>query len=422
MSNSDFYLDFENKFRGPTDEISRRLKAYDLLLEKVLNYSKKKKILDIGCGRGEWLKKCRELGFSCEGVEKDDSMVHSCVNQNLKIYKGDAIKVLKTLESSQFSIVSLFHVIEHLSHDQLLEVLKESKRLLTNDGILILETPSIDNLTVASRQFFLDPTHISPINPDALIFFLDYLGFNFSKYYFLNPGQFSDKEPSMISSILSGVGQDLSVIACNSLQITNHLFDKNNLIFDEEHVSLSTLEAALKYDQILENKLKQVESLESQNKFLKTQIDSLKTQIDFLTYRQDKIYNMLPLRIIRKIKSSFLSTFIKIKFLYKKLIGRVLIFVKYSNIFCFKYFNLPTKLVYKMLIIFLGKGNVNNILMFFDRLFSSQNIKEINQNSSRFHFSQYNIFLRNQFIFSKRAKHINSLIMRKNRINKGKLR
>ena len=173
---------------------------------------------------------------------------------------------------------------------------------------------------------------------------------------------------------------------------------------------MSTLDAAFKYDQAIKKKFTQ---LESENK-------NLETQIEFLTYRQDKIYNMLPLRIIRKIKSSFLSSIIMVKFLFKKAKERGLILLKYFKTFCFKHLNIPIKLFYKIFILFCGKRNLNYLLLFFDRLFNSQDAKEFNKYSSRNFSSQYDTFLKNHFVSSKRAKHINSLIIRKKRINKGK--
>ena len=300
MNLSDFYLEFENKFRGSREEIHKRLEAYDCLLTKISSSSTVIKVLDIGCGRGEWLSKCSDLGFDCTGIEINPLMANLCIERGFQIYNDDALNVLSNLPEGEFNIVSLFHVVEHISNKEIENIFRQCKRILSPNGVLILETPSIDNLTVSSRQFYLDPTHINPINPDGLIFILEYLGFNSAKYFFINPGQFVHDHPFSMKKIIAGTGQDLCVLASNSKFITNQIFKEKQNIIMKEYLSLTTLDAAIDFDRQTQNLCNQIDRLELSN-------DSLKKQIKFLLYRQDKIFNSFPFKILRKSKAYFFS-------------------------------------------------------------------------------------------------------------------
>ena len=167
---TDFYFEFENRFRGTPQEIKSRLSSYDGLINYILNHIDSPKFLDIGSGRGEWLEKCKEMNIEAIGIENNPQMVSFCEDKGLKIVSGNALDSIEKFETDHFSIITAFHLIEHLSPNDVYKMLKQCRRVLNAEGILILETPSIDNLQVSSRTFYLDPTHINPINPDGMIF------------------------------------------------------------------------------------------------------------------------------------------------------------------------------------------------------------------------------------------------------------
>ena len=108
MNSSDFYLRFENKFRGSSEEIHKRLGAYDYLLTKISSSSSEMKVLDIGCGRGEWLSKCSELGFDCSGIEINPLMADLCIERGFQVYNDDALNVLQDALESVFDLLFWF--------------------------------------------------------------------------------------------------------------------------------------------------------------------------------------------------------------------------------------------------------------------------------------------------------------------------
>ena len=182
MKFSEFYLAFENNFRGSTESLNNKLIFYDGLLNEVLYRFPKCSLLDIGSGRGEWLLKCKELGIQSTGIDNNLSMYRYCDERGLNVQYGDALETLETFEDNSFQLITSFHFIEHIPFDLVLEVLEQCKRLLVPGGVLILETPSIDNLLVSSKNFYLDPSHVTHIHPEPIKFALDYLNFKESNY------------------------------------------------------------------------------------------------------------------------------------------------------------------------------------------------------------------------------------------------
>ena len=99
-------------------------------------------------------------------------MVNDCKKLNLNIKQEDALLLLDEFSKNSFSRVSTFYFIENMNHENIKELLSKCKRILKPDGLLILETTSIDNIIVSSKSFYVDPTHINPIHPDLLAFMI----------------------------------------------------------------------------------------------------------------------------------------------------------------------------------------------------------------------------------------------------------
>lgn len=179
MDNS-LYLRFEDEFRGNTDDISKRLTYYiDNFVRENITLDTDKAIIDIGCGRGEWLELLKQNGYNQPiGIDINESMVHYCTNRGLKVICSDAIEYLKTLEEKSVKLITAFQVIEHLNFKQINTFLEEISRVLDDNGIVILETPNPYNLEVGACNFYIDPTHIKPIHPSLLEFVAKEKGIN----------------------------------------------------------------------------------------------------------------------------------------------------------------------------------------------------------------------------------------------------
>ena len=410
MNSSDFYLQFENKFRGSREEIHKRLQVYDCLLTKISSSSSALKVLDIGCGRGEWLSKCRGLGFDCTGIDINPSMAKICIDSGFEIYNDDALNVLSTLPEGEFNIVSIFHVIEHIRNQEIENIFRECKRILSSNGVLIIETPSIDNLSVSSRDFYLDPTHVNPINPDGLIFILEYLGFDSAKYFFINSRYFVNDSPFSLSKVLAGTGQDLCILASNSKLISNQIFKEEKNIIKSKYISLSTLEAAVDFDQKAHKLRNQIDQLELSN-------DHLKKQINFLLYRQDKIFNSFLFKVFRKLKGYFLSVFIIVKNLFKKIIRRLISMCSFLNLikyFFIRMLGILLKIFYIIILRFFGEKIADRLKRIIKSLIKKRSLINDNLNTNLVNHSSYRRFLSLTYKNHRRPNEIYRLLNKNN--------
>ena len=172
-----FYRAFEERHRGPRELILSRLAVYRPFISPLKLINLAPPAIDLGCGRGEWLELLLDEGFSPLGIDQDEEMLQGCREQNLPAQQGDAVAYLATLPNESQAVISAFHVVEHISFDQLRTVVSEAFRVLKPGGLLIMETPNPENIVVATRNFYLDPTHLRPIPPQLLSFLPEYYGF-----------------------------------------------------------------------------------------------------------------------------------------------------------------------------------------------------------------------------------------------------
>ncbi len=174
---NEFYSDFEDRFRGTPEEIGKRQSIYLPILEKAEIYKSQAPILDIGCGRGEWLSLLGQHGYRARGVDHNEKFVHAGEKKGLDIVSEEALQYLISQAAESFSAVTAFHLVEHLPFAQIIKVINEVFRTLRPGGLLILETPNPENLFVGACSFYQDPSHLSPIPPSLLVFIAERAGF-----------------------------------------------------------------------------------------------------------------------------------------------------------------------------------------------------------------------------------------------------
>jgi SAM-dependent methyltransferase len=172
-----FYVAFENQFRGSRELIKERVRIYVRDVKEAGLGRSDSAILDIGCGRGEWLELLAENGFTAEGVDLNAIMVAECRQRGFRVAEGDALEYVRSLPAESLGVITAFHVIEHLEFRVLVELLHESLRVLRPGGLAIFETPNPDNVLVGSNRFYSDPTHRHPLPKEYTSFLLRSVGF-----------------------------------------------------------------------------------------------------------------------------------------------------------------------------------------------------------------------------------------------------
>ena len=211
-----FYLSFENRFRGPRKDIKKRVRFYLPFLRKARAGTKARPVLDVGCGRGEWLELLREGKLEAIGIDLNEAMVAQCKERGLKVVQGDAIEFLRNLPDRSQGAVTGFHIIEHLPLEVLIQLLMHSRRVLKPGGIAIFESPNCKNLMVGACNFNIDPTHRNPVFPETAQFMLETQGFERVTLEYLTPVETTplgniDQESPRIRELLYGP-QDFAVI------------------------------------------------------------------------------------------------------------------------------------------------------------------------------------------------------------------
>lgn len=210
----DFYRAFEDKHRGSRELIKERLTAYAPFLKGILSLSEQPEAIDFGCGRGEWLEYIQSLGFKAQGVDLDENMLEACQGLGLSVKKGEMIEFIRNLQDESCLLVSGFHVVEHISFDDLKVFTEEALRVLQPGGLLIMETPNPENIMVATRDFYLDPTHKKPIPPELLRFLTEHSGFDRSKIVRLQESpKLRKKSDVSIADVFVGVSPDYAIVA-----------------------------------------------------------------------------------------------------------------------------------------------------------------------------------------------------------------
>lgn len=213
--NHSFYKAFEDNFRGSRELISVRLEFYLPYIRALLNSQTFPECVavDLGCGRCEWLDLLRQEGFSTIGIDTNIEMTSSHSTGH-KVINGDAVSMLSSMDSGSASVISAFHLVEHIPFERTSELLVEALRVLQAGGLLILETPNIDNLCVQAK-FHADPTHLNPLPCELLSFACEYYGYH--RWVTLQPLDDQDllyrQRRPQLQDILFALSGDLGLVA-----------------------------------------------------------------------------------------------------------------------------------------------------------------------------------------------------------------
>lgn len=165
------YTAFENRFRGSRDEIRERLRAYAGLFVGLAP------VVDLGCGRGEFLEILSEEGIGARGVEANDAAVAECRAKGLDVVRGDLVEFLASQTDGSLGGVFAAQVAEHLPPGVLRSLLEEAHRTLRPGGLLVLETVNPRSVVAFLEVYNRDLTHERPLHPETLSFLAAAAGF-----------------------------------------------------------------------------------------------------------------------------------------------------------------------------------------------------------------------------------------------------
>jgi 2-polyprenyl-3-methyl-5-hydroxy-6-metoxy-1,4-benzoquinol methylase/uncharacterized membrane-anchored protein YhcB (DUF1043 family) len=165
------YVAFEDLFRGPDVEILSRLSDYVAYFEGASD------VLDVGCGRGEFLKLLNKNGISSYGVDLNRAMIEECKENGLNVKEIDLLTHLKSLSDNSLGGLFAAQVVEHLEPAYLLEFIDTAFHKLRPGSKIILETINVASWSAFFQSYIRDITHIRPLHPETLSYFVTVSGF-----------------------------------------------------------------------------------------------------------------------------------------------------------------------------------------------------------------------------------------------------
>ena len=165
------YVGFEDQFRGAPEEIAARQREYVELFAGASD------VLDVGCGRGEFLALLQARGVRARGIDVNDSMVDVCLQKGLDASKADALTYLRAQPAGSLGGLLAAQVVEHLDPAYLTNLLDAAYAALRPGAPIVLETINPACWFAFFESYVRDITHVRPLHPDTLKFLLQASGF-----------------------------------------------------------------------------------------------------------------------------------------------------------------------------------------------------------------------------------------------------
>jgi SAM-dependent methyltransferase len=165
------YVGFEDQFRGSPDDIRRRVEEY------LPVFADASDVLDIGCGRGEFLELLRDRGMTARGIDINPAMVDVCRGKGLQTETGDALAYLRGLPNASLGGLFAAQVVEHLEPRYLMRLLDAAFDKLRPGAPIVLETINPACWFAFFESYIRDLTHVRPVHPDTLKYLLIATGF-----------------------------------------------------------------------------------------------------------------------------------------------------------------------------------------------------------------------------------------------------
>ncbi|GAC1441510.1 MAG: hypothetical protein NVSMB51_21680 [Solirubrobacteraceae bacterium] len=164
------YLGLTDRFRGSETEIAARQRAY------VPHFAGQERVLDLGCGRGEFLALLQAARIPALGVDLEPAMVSHCSDLGLEAVCADALAHLEAQPAGSLGGVFAAQLIEHLQPHRIVQLMALAHARLRSGGVLLLETVNPQSL-MTFAGFYIDPTHVKPVHPLTLEWLARTLGY-----------------------------------------------------------------------------------------------------------------------------------------------------------------------------------------------------------------------------------------------------
>src|ERR1022692_1847013 len=175
------YARFAERFRGSEDYVKKGQRFY------LPYFTGRREVLDVGCGRGEFLELMREASVPARGIDLSRESVELCRQKGLQADAADLYTHLADLPEALLDGIFSAQVVEHLPPERLPDMIRLAASRLERDGVLAIETPNPECLAIFASHFYLDPTHARPVPHALLVFYMEEYGLGGIEVHRLSP-------------------------------------------------------------------------------------------------------------------------------------------------------------------------------------------------------------------------------------------
>jgi 2-polyprenyl-3-methyl-5-hydroxy-6-metoxy-1,4-benzoquinol methylase len=170
------YRRLEDALRGPVD-----------VNDYVERAKEHQPVLDIGCGRGEFLEACSKAGMEARGFDVNERSVADLQKRGLNVSLAGIPECFEGIKHGSIGTVVAMHVVEHLPVEHLFALFAQAARVLGPAGLFMIETPNAESIAVSASDFWRDPTHLAPRHPAALTLLAREHGFSIEEARAIHP-------------------------------------------------------------------------------------------------------------------------------------------------------------------------------------------------------------------------------------------
>ena len=210
------YFLFEEKYRGSTEEIKQRQSIF------IDHFKNCQSVLDIGCGRGEFLSLLKENGIGAKGIDLNEDMILYCQKNGLDASQGNALTYLQSLKDKSLDGVFSGQVVEHLQPDELINLVKLCYDKMKFGTHFVAETVNPTCLSVFAKSFYMDLSHVKPIHPATIKFLMESVGFRDVEFKFFSPHPDEAKLETFEGE------EGMNDVGCRQLEVMNANINKLN--------------------------------------------------------------------------------------------------------------------------------------------------------------------------------------------------
>jgi SAM-dependent methyltransferase len=175
------YVGFEDQFRGSREVIGQRLESYLPYFEGASD------VLDVGCGRGEFLEVLATRGVTARGLDLNHEMAEACRAHGLNVAEADVVSYLEGLPDGSLGGLFAAQVVEHLEPAYLLRFLELAHHKLRPGSPMVLETLNPACWVAFFESFIRDITHVWPLHPETLRYLVLASGFTTARIEYRSP-------------------------------------------------------------------------------------------------------------------------------------------------------------------------------------------------------------------------------------------